>query len=115
MLNSCGLLLVALNRRPCKPTIAGIICCQPNANEFNLLSDLEDCLTKLFSDKKDFFILGDVNVNISPTGKTSLPTDYVNLVHSFGGIFLTTEPTRVTNKTSSLIDHIIANDTQHKL
>ena len=98
-----------------KQIIIRIIYRHPNADEFEFLSNLENCLTKLSSDKKDFFILGDININIFPTGRTSLATDYVNLVHSFGGIFLVTEPTRVTDKTSSLIDHIITNVTQHKL
>ena len=76
-----------------KQLIIGIIYRHPNVDEFEFLSDLEYCLTKLFSDKKDFFILGDININIFPTGRTSLATDYVNLVHNFGDIFLITEPT----------------------
>ena len=98
-----------------KQIIIGIIYRHPNANKFKFLFDLEYCLTKLSLDNNDFFIIGDININISQTGRTSSATDHVNLVHSFGGTFLITKPTRVTDKTSSLIYLIITNDTQHRL
>ena len=40
---------------------------------------------------------------------------YINLILSHGAIPLITKPTRISNNSSTIIDHIITNDSKHEL
>ena len=40
---------------------------------------------------------------------------YINSILSHGAIPLITKPTRISNNSSTIIDHIITNDSMHKL
>ena len=40
---------------------------------------------------------------------------YINSILSHGAIPLTTKPTRISNNSSTIIDHIITNDSKHEL
>ena len=40
---------------------------------------------------------------------------YINSILSHGAITLITKPTRISNNSSTIIDHIITNDSKHKL
>ena len=61
-------------------------------------------MNKITMRKDVFYLLGDLNINISPT-KDSL--------NSFGFVPSIIIPTRVSDTTSTIIDHIITNDTSH--
>ena len=40
---------------------------------------------------------------------------YINSILSHGTIHLITKPTRISNNSSAIIDHIITNDSEHEL
>ena len=40
---------------------------------------------------------------------------YINSILSHGGVPLITKPTRISNKSSTIIDNIITNDSKHEL
>ena len=40
---------------------------------------------------------------------------YINSILSHGAISLITKPTRISNNLSTIIDHIITNDSKHEL
>ena len=63
--------------------------------------------------KKTFHILGDINININK--RSSQDVNYRNATESNGAFQLFTKPTRVTDSTATVIDHIITNDKIHKL
>ena len=63
------------------------------------------------------YLIGDLNINICPSNKmfSNDAVDYVNMLASsrfFSIIFL---PTRVTNTSATLIDHIITNDCKNSI
>ena len=60
-------------------------------------------------------MLGDLNINISANTKTGGSETYLDHLISSGSIPIVTLPTRVTDTSSTLIDHIITNDTTHKI
>ena len=60
-------------------------------------------------------MLGDLNINISANTKTGGSETYLDHLISSGSIPIITLPTRVTDTSSTLIDHIITNDTTHKI
>ena len=74
------------------------------------------CMEKLAHEKKMFYIIGDINIDINRTNQNSPQADkYMQVITSNGELSLITKPTRVTNKTATVIDHIITNDTAHSI
>ena len=76
---------------------------------------LSHSLNKISKQKRIFYLLGDLNINISANTKTGGSETYLDHLISSGSIPTITLPTRVTDTSSTLIDHIITNDTTHKI
>ena len=55
------------------------------------------------------------NVNIQKYNRTSTAHNCINVSVSNGAIPIITKPTRVTSESSSIIDHIITNDSNHQI
>ena len=65
---------------------------------------------------KMFYIIGDINIDINRTNQNSPQADrYMQVITSNGAFSLVTKPTRVTDKTATVIDHIITNDTARSI
>ena len=62
---------------------------------------------------KIFYVLGDMNIHTSANKRTPAASIYINHLTSCGFVPIITQPTRVTDKTSTTIDHIITNDAAH--
>ena len=73
----------------------------------NSLSDL--------SQKKVYHILGYFNINLNRDNRMNSANLYINSILSHGAIPLITKPTRISNNLSTIIDHIITNDSKHEL
>ena len=91
--------------------------------------DFANCLERTFSDSNVFesqecYLLGDININLQPRDKETFRHKLANTInkeiphitrlylkfcftHSLGQII--TKPTRVTDQTATLIDHILTN------
>ena len=62
------------------------------------------------------YLVGDFNIDIASTSSASnFATDYINLLASNGYFPLVTLPKRVTETSSTVIDHIITNDHKHSI
>ena len=73
-------------------------------------------MEKLAGEKKRFYIIGNINIDINRTNQNSPQADrYMQVITSNGAFSLITKPTRVTDKTATVIDHIITNDTAHSI
>ena len=68
-------------------------------------------LSDLSKSKNVYYILGDFNINIHPDSRTTHANDYINLLLNHGAFPLITKPTRVTENSAIIIDHIINNNT----
>ena len=95
-----------------KSVIFGTIYRHPSENINKFEEDFSDCLDKLTENNNTFYILGDININ---TQNKSFAEKYSNVITSNGAVSVITKPTRVTAKTATVIDHIITNDTSHKI
>ena len=97
-----------------KSVIIGTIYRHPSENINKFVEDFADCLDKLTENNNTFYILGDININ---TQNKSFAEKYLNVITSNGAVPVSviTKPTRVTAKTATVIDHIITNDTSHKI
>ena len=73
-------------------------------------------MEKLADEKKTFYIIGDINIDMNKTNQNCPQADRCMQVVTINGAFsLITKPTRVTDKTAPVIDHIITNDTAHSI
>ena len=94
----------------------GIVYRHPDASKVdNFIEDLSTCITELCSSNETFFVLGDININISPVHRSTAANRYINMLLSHGVQPLITLPTRVTDVSATIIDHILTNDIKHSL
>ena len=79
----------------------------PNGSKNLFLCTLSDILTEIFD--KNYtavYVLGDFNVDLLVHKNDNFVNDFINLMYSFSFLPLITRPTRVTDTSASLIDHI---------
>ena len=62
--------------------------------------------------RKNTKVLLKDDINIDLPTYTTLPSDYMRLLHSNAFCNLITKPTRVTSTTQTIIDHILTNDNE---
>ena len=96
-----------------KPILVGILYRPPNSNGFLKKLDVAISKTENF-DNQEVFILGDLNIDLmSSRGSKSNGVKRYNEVCSLHGLKqLIQEATRTTEKSETLLDHIISNSTQ---
>ena len=94
----------------------GIVYRHPDASKVdNFIEELLTCITELCSSNETFFILGDININISPVNRSIAATRNISMLLSHGVLPLITLPTRVTDVSATIIDHVLTNDIKHSL
>ena len=96
------------------PLTIGIIYRHPNnSTAKNFVDELSSCLESLNKENTTFYILGDMNIDISESAPSSGVLDYLNALLSNRSFSLITKPTRVIDSSETIIDHILTNDTNH--
>ena len=89
-----------------KPIYVGV--CYRNDKNSNFIKCLENTLSKLKPDC-DSLVLGDFNICLL-NNKSKLCKDYKSLLKYYNCKQLVNSPTRVTEKSSTLLDHIFTNN-----
>jgi len=84
----------------------------PRADLSNFISAFSSTLQEL--DKRTFYILSDLNVNVSCLSSNHV-SDYLNMLATCNTFQIITKPARVTDSSSTTIDHILTNDTIHPI
>ena len=86
-------------------------------NVGKLLDDLSSCLTltDLLASKKTFYLIGDMNIDLTPSKRAKLACDYLNIIVSNGTLPLNTLPTRVSSNSATIIGRILSNNLKNKL
>ena len=72
-------------------------------------SFLTNFLVKIKNSNKNIHIAGGFNLNLLDHGNNKKVQTYLNLIYQSGLIPTINKPTRVTRKTATIIDHILAN------
>ena len=67
---------------------------------------LSNKLGEIDCNKNDFYLIGDINLNIRESDCCSSAINYLSMLQSNRVFQLITKPTRVTKNSASLIDHI---------
>ena len=79
----------------------------------NFSEALSNSLNLLTERKGIYYLLGDININISPNKRTPVTETYLDCLTSCGAIPIISIPTREVGDSLTIIDHIIANDSSH--
>ena len=79
----------------------------PSGSQRDFIIEFENVLHSVFLSKRKCLILGDFNINTLV--KSTIAKEYLNLIHLEGFNPLIVEATRVTESTTSCIDHIVTN------
>ena len=95
--------------------VIGTIYRHPSSTTRDFIEFLNDIISELTSFKIYYFILGDININttISPISREA--TEYLNMLNSNSVVSIIHIPTRVTNTTSSTLDHVLTNENRYSL
>ena len=90
--------------------IIGVIYRPPDTDikEFN--DHILQCLTQIKAEKKTAYLLGDYNINLLNTDKHAASQDFVDILFSHSFFPTITKPTRVTDKSATVIDNIFYNN-----
>ena len=79
------------------------------------IEEFSNSLSDLSHRKKLYCILGYFNINLHRDNRMNCANVYINSILSHGAILLITKPTRISNNSSTIIDHIITNDSKHEI
>ena len=93
----------------------GAIYQHPTSDTEEFSGTLCNSISKINKHKKLFYVVGDFNIDISAKPKTKSTETYINYLVSCGSLPIITLSTRVTEKSSTIIDDIVTNDTSRTL
>ena len=108
-------LWVELNLAKNKQIILGVIYRHPRQNIDGFVREVSNCLDKLNKLKKTYYICGDINIDFLNYNKSNEIKQYYDSLCSYGCMSLLNCPTRVTDSSSTLIDHLYSNDMHHNI
>lgn len=106
--HACDCLFIELTSKKFERNIIiGIMYRSPRQNsEIVFKNCLNKILDTLSSQNKDVILLGDTNINLLKYKENKVASDYLDMLISCSYIPMITLPTRVTQTTATLIDHI---------
>ncbi|RUA05525.1 MAG: hypothetical protein DSY43_04445 [Gammaproteobacteria bacterium] len=85
---------------------------RPPQSPLDLFSSFEELIDKIDAENKDFFLLGDLNCNLLPGIADNNSLHLRNIIDVYGLSQLITEPTRITQRSKTLIDLCLTNSPQ---
>ena len=94
-----------------KSVVIGVIYRPPNTDiyEFNRLISMIQC--KVAKENKDCYLLGDYNINLLNVSSHIPSSDFLETVFADSFVPLINKPTRVCDRSATLIDNILTNKT----
>jgi hypothetical protein len=98
-----------------KNTIVGVIYRPPDRSPQSFIHNLSNSVNLINNEKLPSFICGDFNINLLNTSTHQESNEFLNIMYSGNFYPLVTKPTRVTTRTSSLIDNIFCNILNDKI
>ncbi len=92
-----------------KKTIIGVIYRHPNNDTKEFQEKLEKTLEKINKENKNFFILGDINIDLKHCMDHNGTKSYIDMLFSNLCMPVITKPTRVNLVSQTIIDHCYTN------
>jgi exonuclease III len=95
-----------------KSMIIGCIYRPPNSDLGSFTASIDTTLSKINSDRKLCYIAGDFNIDLLKYDSHVPTADYVNCLFSHSFLPTVNRPTRIDERSATLIDNIITNASQ---
>lgn len=99
--------LVVKIKLPSRNLAIAVIYRPPNTNVNNFVNDIDNILSLTYSEFDDLIFMGDFNINFF-----NLQNPILHCFESYGFVQILNEPTRITNRTSTLIDPILVSNSE---
>ena len=93
--------------------IVGCIYKHPTANLSDFTLELEAIIKNISEKNQHIYIMGDINIDFLKNNDHPKTEEYLDMLYSNNLVPLITKPTRITNHTATLIDHIYTNAPIH--
>ena len=90
--------------------VIGIVYRMPDASIDIFHDRMADILNVINKENKLFYMLGDLNIDFLKCDEHRLTSSFIDTLYSNNVFPLITKPTRVTQSTATLIDHILTNN-----
>ena len=90
--------------------LIGVLYRSPNSDVNNFLTEFEIIIEKLQNEKKNVYLMGDLNLNLLNNDKNVKIRNLISILHSNNFLNTITKPTRVMGTSATLIDHIWTNN-----
>ena len=100
---------IELARTAKKNIVIGCVYRHPKGNRELFYTILKDQLEKLNTKGHEVLVLGDFNENLLKYNEDKQTSEYLDMLLSLGFMPIITKPTRITDHTATLIDHIYTN------
>ena len=100
---------IELPRKRQKSVLIGCIYRHPSSHRGSFYEVLKAQLERLKNKGHEVFVLGDININFLKCNDDNYTSDYLDMLLDLSFMPLITKATRITNYTSTLIDHIYTN------
>ena len=102
-------LWITITENPLAYTV-GVIYRHPSSSDVEaFIEDLSIFLKELNNSNSNFYILGDLNINTSTIERTPVAKRFLNMLLSCGVVPLITKPTRVSDSSATIVDHLLTN------
>ena len=76
------------------------------------IESLDESLQKVNRKRDQVVIMGDINIDLNPNNNYASRSDYLHMLESNAFSNLITKPTRVTENSQTIIDHLLTNDNE---
>ena len=100
---------IELPQKRQKSVMIGCIYRHPSSHRGSFYEALKPQLERLNNKEHEVFVLGAININFLKYNDDSYTSDYLDMLLDLSFMPLITKATRITNYTSTLIDHIYTN------
>ena len=114
-IGNCEDVWVEVKTNSRKPIIISAIYRHPKQNFLNFQEKFMTVIDNLNKNNLMYYLLGDWNINLIKYNEKNNIKFYVDTLHSRNSRNLINKPTRVTNTSATLIDHIYSNDATNPL
>ena len=112
-IDSCEKIWVKINLNNIEKII-GVVYQHPNSCVSDFRKSLETTLENLHELKSQYFICGDINIDLLQSSTNVQVKSYSDMLFSLRCFLFITNPTRVTSNSATLTDHIHTNNMPHQ-
>ena len=103
-------------RSPFSKLVLGVVYRHPSfATVDKFVDEFSNVLDVLSTRNELHYILGDFNINVAQNQTSGIFNNFLYTLISNGAIPLITKATRITDRSSTIIGHIITIDTKHRI